>query len=94
MPIVEIWRANSGSLRARPISRLSFSAAGAGTIDDHDRLSPCGGESRAERAGQKIDGACGRVGDHDLDRAIGIFGARRRRSGDQKGGKCDAKTAH
>jgi len=52
------------------------------------------GESRAERAGQKIDGACGRVGDHDLDRAIGIFGARRRRSGDRKGGKCDGETAH
>ena len=60
-------------------------AAGAGTIDDDDRLSPCGGEYRSERARQKVDGPSGRIGDHDLDRAIGIFGARRRRSGDQKG---------
>ena len=69
-------------------------AAGAGTIDDDDRLSPCGGESRAERAGQKVDSPSGRVGDDDLDHVIGIFGAHRRRPGDQKGGKCDAETAH
>ena len=65
--------------RARDIGNAER-AAGAGAIGDHEGLLEVRREALGHRAQQQVDAAAGRVGDDEIDAALGIFrGAQIRR---------------
>jgi hypothetical protein len=62
---------------------------GAGAILDHDALTPARRQALADLARQRVDRAAGRERHDDVDRMIGIGGARRHRRRQQQGGGDD-----
>jgi hypothetical protein len=60
--------------RARDVSNADR-AARAGAVRHHERLLEMGGEAFAERAQQQIDAAARRIGNDEVDGALGVFRA-------------------